>query len=471
MKTVIETDRLILRATQMSDAEDIFEYASGKNVGVHAGWKPHETIQETRQIIQTVFSEDNVFAIVLKESRKVIGSIGLVADPKRAYDRVRMVGYALGETYWGRGYMSEAAKALIDYGFGTLDLVMISAYCYPSNERSRGVLKKLGFEYEGTLSLCEKSINGEVLGNECYALKKSVVAVNPERTDVLIDTLTAVWEASVRATHHFLTEQDVQKLVPIVSVGLSEIETLIVVYQDDRPIAFMGIDEDKIDMLFVAPNYLGKGIGKKLITLGIAQYGVRHVDVNEQNHKAAEFYRHLGFEVFERTKVDEQGHSFPLLKMKLRSFLIRQATPNDAATLIDLYRDTVLTVNRRDYSQAEVEDWASCGEVPKCKEMIKTHYFIVAETLQSQIVGFSSITPQGYLHSMFIHKDFQGKGVATMLLNEIERYAKERGITKITSEVSLTARPFFEKRGYAVETEQKRRANKLSLTNFCMVKS
>lgn len=81
--------------------------------------------------------------------------------------------------------------------------------------------------------------------------------------------------------------------------------------------------------------------------------------------------------------------------------------------------------------------------------MIKTHYFIVAVNQQSQIVGFSSITSQGYLHSMFVHKDFQGKGIATMLLEEIERYAITAGIMRITSEVSLTARPFFEKRLYS----------------------
>ena len=102
--------------------------------------------------------------------------------------------------------------------------------------------------------------------------------------------------------------------------------------------------------------------------------------------------------------------------------------------------------------------------------MIKTHYFIVAVNQQSQIVGFSSITPHGYLHSMFVHKDFQGKGIATMLLEEIERYAITAGIMRITSEVSLTARPFFEKKGYVVEEEQKRKANQLSLTNFWMAR-
>lgn len=152
-------------------------------------------------------------------------------------------------------------------------------------------------------------------------------------------------------------------------------------------------------------------------------------------------------------------------------FTIRQAQQPDAVELRELFQNTVLVINRRDYSQAEVEDWASCGDnLSKIEDMIKTHYFIVAVNQQSQIVGFSSITSQGYLHSMFVHKDFQGEGIATMLLEEIERYAITAGITRITSEVSLTARPFFEKKGYVVEEEQKRKANQLSLTNFWMAK-
>ena len=150
---------------------------------------------------------------------------------------------------------------------------------------------------------------------------------------------------------------------------------------------------------------------------------------------------------------------------------IRIALQTDSTELKALFQDTVLTINRHDYSQAEVEDWASCGDdLSNIEEMIKTHYFIVAVNQTPQIVGFSSITPQGYLHSMFIHKDFQGKGIATMLLKEIERHAEANGITRITSEVSLTARPFFEKQGYTVVVEQKRKANQLALTNFQMAK-
>ena len=93
-------------------------------------------------------------------------------------------------------------------------------------------------------------------------------------------------------------------------------------------------------------------------------------------------------------------------------FKIRIAQQSDSAELRDLYKNTVLVVNRRDYSQDEVEDWASCGDdLSNIEEMIKTHYFIVAVNQLSQIVGFSSITPQGYLYSMFIHADFKAKAL------------------------------------------------------------
>ena len=105
------------------------------------------------------------------------------------------------------------------------------------------------------------------------------------------------------------------------------------------------------------------------------------------------------------------------------------------------------------------------------------------------MLGFSSMNGKGYLHSLFVHKNQQGKGIATQLLFEVERIAKQYGATEITSEVSLTARPFFEKKGYkVVKTQkcqankfekkgykvvktQKCQANKLKLTNFVMLKS
>lgn len=168
---LIETKRLVLRPVCESDDEAIFEYSKNPNVGPNAGWKPHESVAETRELMKAVFVKaDGVFAIVLKESGKLIGSVGIISDPKREYDGARMLGYAIGEEYWGKGYMTEAAGAVIEYGFEELKLDLISAYCFPFNKRSKRVLEKHGFTYEGTLTKCEKRFDGLLLDNECYAL-------------------------------------------------------------------------------------------------------------------------------------------------------------------------------------------------------------------------------------------------------------------------------------------------------------
>ncbi len=145
-----------------------------------------------------------------------------------------------------------------------------------------------------------------------------MIIINPNRTDKLIDALTTLWKASVRATHHFLTEDDIHKLTLFVKTGLSCIETLVVASENHKPIAFMGIEARKVEMLFVSPDYFGKGVGRQMAELAISQYEVQYVDVNEQNSQAIGFYEHIGFEVFERTESDEQGNPFPILKMKFR---------------------------------------------------------------------------------------------------------------------------------------------------------
>ncbi len=176
---MIETKRLILRQIVASDAEDIFAYSSGPNTGLNASWKPHETLRETRRIMQEVFlGQKSVFGIVLKETNVLIGNIGLINDEMRENDSVRMLGYALGENFWGHGFMTEAAKVVIDFGFETMHLDLISATCYPFNVRSSRVLEKLGFHYEGTLALAEKRYDGKVFDKDCYSLAKTAYSEN-----------------------------------------------------------------------------------------------------------------------------------------------------------------------------------------------------------------------------------------------------------------------------------------------------
>lgn len=152
-------------------------------------------------------------------------------------------------------------------------------------------------------------------------------------------------------------------------------------------------------------------------------------------------------------------------------YKIRQAVNTDIPALKKLFKDTILTINRNNYSQEEVEDWVSCGNNDaRWNELVNTLYFVILVDEQAQILGYSSIMDNGYLHSMYIHKDFQGRGLASLLLEHIEQYAKQKKIALITSEVSITARPFFEKHGYKVDREQKRKAKELYLTNYWMSK-
>lgn len=138
-----------------------------------------------------------------------------------------------------------------------------------------------------------------------------------ERIPAVIDSLTCVWEESVRASHTFLTESDIANLKPFVREALAGIESLVVAHNGSTYTAFIGIQGNKIEMLFVSPAHFGEDIGKHLVNMAIQKYKTTHVDVNEQNPKATGFYKHLGFKTFRRDDTDDQGNPFPILRMKL----------------------------------------------------------------------------------------------------------------------------------------------------------
>ncbi len=126
-----------------------------------------------------------------------------------------------------------------------------------------------------------------------------------------------VWEASVRATHHFLTEADIQHLKPFVRDGLTRLETLAGVRDGEGHVAgFIGVEGVKAEALFIHPAWRGQGIGRQLLTYAVETLGATEVDVNEQNDQAVGFYRRMGFEVIGRSAVDGMGLPFPLLHMR-----------------------------------------------------------------------------------------------------------------------------------------------------------
>lgn len=136
------------------------------------------------------------------------------------------------------------------------------------------------------------------------------------RTPQLIEELLNVWEASVRATHLFLSDTEVKSIKEYVPQALENVEHLITA-EAEKPAAFMGTQNGRLEMLFITPAERGKGIGKQLMQYGVQNYGVTEVTVNEQNPQAVGFYEHMGFKTYKRTDLDEEGNPYPLLYMKL----------------------------------------------------------------------------------------------------------------------------------------------------------
>ena len=132
--------------------------------------------------------------------------------------------------------------------------------------------------------------------------------------------LAELWEASVRATHHFVAESDIRSFKPLVRDVYLGAVTLTCAFDggdDGRPLGFSGVADGKIEMLFVAPPAFGRGIGTRLLRHAVETFGACEVDVNEQNARAVEFYLRRGFAVVGRSEVDGTGRPYPLLHLRL----------------------------------------------------------------------------------------------------------------------------------------------------------
>jgi len=128
-----------------------------------------------------------------------------------------------------------------------------------------------------------------------------------------------VWEASVRATHHFLSEEDIRYFKPLIlNDYLKMVELRCVKNSNDLIVGFLGVHDRKVEMLFLHPDAMGKGLGKYLLKFAIENLKAAKVDVNEDNEQAVGFYLHSGFKIVSRSELDSLGKPYPILHMKLR---------------------------------------------------------------------------------------------------------------------------------------------------------
>lgn len=145
MKTLV-TDRLILRTPKFEDLIPFFSYARKPNIGPSAGWRPHQSIEETARILRMFMNENEVWAITLKAKDEIIGTIGLhVRNFENALANQKEIGYVLDDTYWGKGLMVEAVSSVLKYAFLDVELDKVLCGHALDNIQSKRVIEKAGF--------------------------------------------------------------------------------------------------------------------------------------------------------------------------------------------------------------------------------------------------------------------------------------------------------------------------------------
>lgn len=170
----IETERLILRGFTMDDLADFNAYCQNPDVGPNAGWPPHQSLEESGEVLRSFIQGGQVWAICERESGRVIGSLGLHPDKRRDldFDSCRMLGYVLAKPCWGKGYMTEAVQAALRYAFEELRLQLVTVYHFAYNQRSRRVIEKAGFVSEGTLRRAFVRYDGRIFDECSYSMTR-----------------------------------------------------------------------------------------------------------------------------------------------------------------------------------------------------------------------------------------------------------------------------------------------------------
>ena len=170
---VLHTERLVLRAFDLSDAVDVYAFGHNEEVSRMAGFATHRTLEDSRRMIEGFIASGAVWAIVEKRTGHVIGFVSLHKDDSRYTANARKLAYTLAEEAWGQGYATETCRELIRYAFEELDCQVLAVTHFPFNQKSKRVIKKLGFAYEGVMRHAHDLPGGEVSDLVCYSLLRS----------------------------------------------------------------------------------------------------------------------------------------------------------------------------------------------------------------------------------------------------------------------------------------------------------
>lgn len=171
-KTVIETERLILRRWKMQDMSAFLRFAADPSVMMAAGARPVLSPEEANSALRRCADDPYIFAIVLKETGEVMGKIRYQKDYRRPYINSVSVGYELARAFWGNGYMTEALRSMVRYAFDVLQMDVIGISHFTENHRSRRVIEKAGFIREGVIPYAFYRFDGRIFDEVTYSITR-----------------------------------------------------------------------------------------------------------------------------------------------------------------------------------------------------------------------------------------------------------------------------------------------------------
>lgn len=164
--------RILIRNLNLKDQADYFEYGKDPHVGPDAGWKPFPSMSIAGKVLSGVILKGETYAIVLKETKKLIGTISVYANTIRLYNKAKSLGFSLAYPYWNQGYMTEAVQLMIKYCFKHMDCKILEVGHHVGNEASKRVILKCGFTYDGRLRAFKKLYDNRLIDADFYSLTK-----------------------------------------------------------------------------------------------------------------------------------------------------------------------------------------------------------------------------------------------------------------------------------------------------------
>lgn len=168
----LKGNRIIIRSLNFNDADDYYEYGRNPNVGPNAGWKPFPNKEISNRLLSSHILSKETFAIALKDSNKLIGSISIYNQAIRKYKKVKSLGFSLNYDYWNQGYMTEAVKLVLDYLFNYTDCKIVEVGHHVDNYNSKRVIEKCGFNYDGTFNSYKVLYDGRIIDASFYSITK-----------------------------------------------------------------------------------------------------------------------------------------------------------------------------------------------------------------------------------------------------------------------------------------------------------